>query len=162
MYGDTEGQSAPARKRGENMKAFRLKVILIMFCLFALIPSARSYEYAEDWSKTDTAYQAAYIAVTSVDFVQTHWMARQDWQWDGEKYKETCPLFLNDHPHQDATWLIPISMVVHTLIAMALPPSYKMVNGFDIHPRRTWQLLWIGIEMGAVVNNASLGVKVEF
>lgn len=131
--------------------------IVILFC----ISTANAYEFAEKWDRADTALQATYIAVTLVDFAQTRWMARQDWQWDGNRYKEFCPLFFNDKPHEDATWLIPVGIIAHTLIAMALPPKYK-VFGFELYPRRTWQMFWIGLEAGATINNASAGVKVEF
>lgn len=138
------------------MKKLAVALLVVMVC-----GQAYAYEFAEKWDKADTALQVTYLAMTAVDFAQTRWMARQDWEWDGNHYKEFCPLFFNDKPHEDATWLIPAGMVLHTLIALALPPKYE-IFGFETYPRRTWQMFWIGLETGAIINNASVGVKVEF
>jgi len=121
-----------------------------------------AWEFGEKWTKTDTAYQLSYLAITTVDWAQTRWMTRQDWQWDGNNYKEMNPLFLDDHPHEDAvTWLIPAGMILHTVVALALPPEAK-ICGFKLNPRRIWQVIFICGEIGAVVNNATAGVKIEF
>ncbi|MDD5006347.1 MAG: hypothetical protein PHS93_09005 [Candidatus Omnitrophica bacterium] len=114
------------------------------------------------WNKADTAYQATYLAITAVDMAQTHWMAKQDWKWDGREYIEFNPLFFNKKPHQDAAdIMIPLAMIAHTGIALALPPEYK-VFGFEINPRRIWQMIWILTEAGAVGNNMGAGVRIEF
>jgi hypothetical protein len=88
-------------------------------------------------------------------------MARQDWQWDGNNYKELNPLFLDNKPHTDATWLIPVGMALHTGIAMALPSKSK-ICGFKLNPRRIWQIIFISGEIGAIINNYAAGVKIEF
>jgi uncharacterized protein YceK len=113
------------------------------------------------WDRHDTAYQATYLTLTTIDWAQTRWMTRQDWQWDGNNYKELNPLFLDNKPHTDATWLIPVGMALHTGIAMALPRESK-ICGLKLNPRRIWQLLFISGEIGATINNYSAGVKIEF
>ena len=130
------------------------KLILIIIVLFILCiqSSAGAYKFAEDWSKTDTAYQATFLAVTTVDWMQTRWMVKQDWKWDGEYHREMNPV-LGSHPSmKKVDTLIPLGMVAHTLVSMALPHDY----------RRIWQCVWIGIESLAVYHNYSVGVKLEF
>ena len=113
---------------------------------------AMSWEFAENWTKADTAWQATFLAVTTVDWMQTRWMTRHDWQWDGEYHKEMNPI-LGSHPSiKKVDTLIPLGMVAHTLVSMALPPDY----------RRIWQCVWIGIEGAYVYNNYNIGVKIAW
>ena len=135
------------------------KLILIVIMLVS-VSISHSYEFGEKWNRADTVLQATYVGVTLIDFAQTHWMARQDWKWNGKQHSEYSPYF-SDRPHQDETWAIPIAIVLHTIIAVALPPKHEIM-GITFYPRRTWQLVWIGLEVGAVTSNASLGVKIEF
>lgn len=137
--------------------------------LILLIPTLANaeYKFAKDWTKTDTAWQVTFLAVTAVDWMQTRWMAKNDWQWDGKYYHETN-LFLGDFPDsKKVDTLIPLGMLVHTLIAMAIPPrsctEEQERNGrININFRRLWQGVWIGGEVGAVYKNYTLGVKLEF
>ncbi len=128
-----------------------MKTLLVI--ILVLIPSmAMSYQFAENWTKTDTAYQATFLSIATVDWMQTHWMAKQNWQWDGEYHKELNP-FLGSHPSEGKiNTMIPLGIVAHTAIAMALPPNY----------RRIWQCVWIGVESLAIYHNYSVGVKLEF
>ena len=128
------------------------KIILILILLFISSPVHAEYKFAKDWTNKDTAYQATFLAVTTVDWLQTRWMAKQNWHWDGEYHSESNPI-LGDYPDsKKVDTLIPLGMVAHTLIAMALPPDY----------RRIWQVLWIGVEGYCVTTNYSAGVHLEF
>ena len=139
----------------------RSLAVVIMIVLFA-VPAHAEYKFAENWTWTDTAYEAANQSLFIVDWAQTRSMARQGWKWNGDSYSEICP-FLSKHPTtSEVDTLIPIGMAVHLLVSLALPPDYKVL-GVNIHPRRTWQLMWIGIETGAIANNFSgCGVRIEF
>jgi hypothetical protein len=139
----------------------QIKMLIAGLIILMFSSPVNAWEFGEKWTKTDTAYQLSYLAITTVDWAQTRWMTRQDWQWDGNNYKEMNPLFLDNKPHTDATWLIPVGMAIHTGIAMALPPEAK-ICGFKLNPRRIWQVIFICGEIGAVVNNATAGVKIEF
>ena len=128
------------------------KVILILVLLFISSPVHAEYKFAENWTKTDTAYQATFLAITAVDWMQTRWMAKNDWQWDGEYHHESNPI-LGDYPDSKRVdTLVPLGMLAHTIVSMALPPDY----------RRIWQVLWIGVEGYCVTTNYSAGVHLEF
>jgi hypothetical protein len=130
----------------------KLSLVIIVLFILCIQPSADAYTFAENWTQKDTAYQAAFIAITTADWMQTRWMARQNWQWDGGCHKELNP-FLGSHPSiKKIDTLIPLGMVAHTLVSMALPPNY----------RRIWQCVWIGVESLAIYHNYSVGVKLEF
>jgi hypothetical protein len=125
------------------------KAILIIL-LFP--PLANAYTFGENWTKEDTAYQAAFVTLATVDWMQTRWMVKHDWQWDGKGYCELNP-FLGSHPSEGKiNTMIPLGIITHTLIAIALPPK----------ARRIWQGLFIIGEIGAIGNNASAGVKLDF
>ena len=109
------------------------------------------------WNKVDTAYQAAALSITAVDGLQTHWMAKNDWTFNGHSHSEVNPLFFNSKPHQDAVdWLIPLAIAIHTGIAFILPPKAKMFD-FEINPRRIWQGGFLITETSAVTNNSIHG-----
>jgi hypothetical protein len=139
----------------------QIKTLIVGLMVLTFANPAYAWNFGDKWTKTDTAYQLSYLAITTVDWAQTRWMTRQDWKWDGNNYKEMNPLFLDNKPHTDATWLIPAGMILHTVVALALPPEAK-ICGFKLNPRRIWQVIFIGGEIGAVVNNATAGVKIEF
>jgi len=129
--------------------------------MFIFIPQTHAYEFAEGWTWKDTAIQLSVLTVTAVDTIQTHDMAKNDWYMNGHYHNEINPLFFNSRPHQDAVdILLPIGMVCHTVIAMALKPKYHVEIGslkFDIPARKIWQLAFVGIEFGAVTNNSIHG-----
>jgi hypothetical protein len=128
----------------------RLAIALMVVMLFGCGAIKNN---VKTWDRYDTAYQATALAITGVDLVQTHTIAKNDWYENGHYHSEVNPLFFNDKPHQDAVDIIILGgMVVHTLIAMALPPKVKIFD-FTINPRRIWQALFIGIEIGAAWNN---------
>jgi len=130
--------------------------------IMLLVGCAPIQNNIKSFSKTDIAYQATYIALTAVDMAQTHWMAKNDWQFNGHNHYEVCPLFFNSKPHQDAVdILIPAGVSFHTGIAFILPPKAKVFD-FEINPRRIWQVMFIGIEAGMVTNNAIIGARIEF
>lgn len=142
---------------------FMLSLIL---CMVTLDASAE-YKFAENWTWKDTAYQAAFLTLAAADWRQTHWMACRDWKWDGKYYHEVNP-FLGDFPDSGRVdKLVPLGILAHTLIAMAIPPrsvtEEQEKNGaININFRRIWQLLFIGVEGAAVYNNYQTGVQFEF
>jgi len=138
-----------------------VKLAVILFLLLFAYPAQAEYRFAQNWTWTDTAYQVSFLAITSVDWAQTRWMARNEWIWDGNTHKEFCPL-LSQHPSvSEVDALIPLGMIAHTIIALALPPEAKVFN-FKINPRRIWQTVFIATEITAVGYNWGAGVKVEF
>lgn len=134
---------------------------LIVICVMLFSVNAYGWEFAENWTKKDTAYQGAFLAVTAVDMAQTRWAAIQGWIWHGHKHKETCPVLSEQPTISEVDAYFPAVMVAHTLIALALPSEAKIFD-FKINPRRIWQCVWIGIETGYAINNYSVGVRIEF
>lgn len=138
-----------------------MKRLLIIFAILLMANTAcAEYKFAENWTKSDTAYETVVIMLIGMDMAQTRWMARQDWKWDGNEYHERNPIFPTQ-PHQDALWLLPVGMIIHTLISMALPPEAHVFD-YKINPRRIWQVFWIGAEVECIATNFSGGVKMEF
>jgi len=129
--------------------------------LSACAPAYAEYKFADNWTWKDTTYQGVFLATLGGDYAQTHTQAKNNWYIDGKRYHETNP-FLPKHPSiKDVDIHYAGCAVVHTLIALALPPEAKVFD-FKINPRRIWQMVWIGIEAGYVVNNYSVGVRIEF
>ena len=129
------------------------KLIVAIFFVMVFTVSAHAYEFAENWTKTDTAWQATFLTLTTMDWIQTRWMVKQNFHWDGEYYHETNPI-LGDYPSLKAVdTYIPLAMLAHTVVAMAIP---------DTTLRRIWQCVWIGLESASVYKNYSLGVRLEF
>lgn len=140
----------------------KLMVLLtIIFLLFLSSNCFAEYKFANNWSKTDTAWQTVFISLAVVDWAQTRWMAKQNWEWDGEYHHETN-FILGDYPSsKDVDIYMPTAMLAHTLVAMALEPEAE-IFGYKINPRRIWQGVWIGIEGAATTNNFILGARMEF
>lgn len=144
----------------------RILMVLSIVLLFSDIANAE-YKFAENWTWKDTAYQAAFLGVTLVDWKQTDWMASRNWYWDGHQHREMNP-FLGDHPDSGKVdKLIPLGMLAHTVIALALPPrsvtEEEEKNGdININFRRIWQCAFIVVEVAAVGNNYAAGVGFGF
>lgn len=137
-----------------------ISIIVVTTVLFCTMAHAE-YQFAQNWSKQDTAFQATFIVLTMADWAQTRWMAKQDWSWDGDQYHETN-FVMGKYPSSNEVDLyMPTAIILHTLIAMALPDELKIAN-MKIHPRRIWQCIWIGAETYTINNNFALGAKVEF
>jgi len=134
---------------------------LIVVAVMMIAVNVNAYEFAENWTVKDTAYQVTFLTATTADWATTHWGAKNNWVWHGHKHRETCP-FLSDHPTAgEVDAYFPAVMVLHTLIALALPPEAKVFD-FKINPRRIWQCVWIVTEVGYVGNNIGAGMRIEF
>ena len=122
---------------------------LIMGISLALmtVKPAHAYEFAENWTWTDTALETTYVALTVVDWGQTRNIVNS-----GGKYSEINPI-LGKHPSMgEVDTLTPSAVIAHALIAMALPPRY----------RRYWQFFFIGAEGIVVLNNYKIGLHIDF
>jgi hypothetical protein len=79
-----------------------------------------------------------------------------------ELYYEKMNFLLPRHPTTgQVIGVIGAGIVIHALISMALPPHYEFL-GIDIHPRLVWQSVSIGLETGNIINNSSIGLRVNF
>jgi len=93
---------------------------------------------ADEWTRSDTAHEVAFAAVTAIDYAQTRRFLA-----DGTDY-EGNPL-LGTHPSRaKLRTMVGAAVLAHAAVARVLPRPY----------RRFWQALWIGIETGTVAGNA--------
>ncbi|MDA8122236.1 MAG: hypothetical protein M0Z38_06695 [Deltaproteobacteria bacterium] len=129
--------------------------IRMMVVAAALVVSTTCHGF--EWTKTDTAFQAAQTAALVADWAQTRYTAR-DWnrqaehQEEGVHYKETNP-FLGEYPSMRKVDRYFIGFLVGaTAVSIALPNPY----------RRIWQTFWIIYEVDFVRKNHSIGVKIRF
>ncbi len=126
------------------------KLFVVMFLVFFL-PSLSVGEDRAAWTATDTAVQAAFVAITIIDWEQTRTFTCDQ---DNDYHKdETSPL-LGDHPSKQKIDLVfGAGILAHTAIAYLLP-----------HPYRTyWQSFWIGVETEAVYSNYyKAGIRFRF
>ena len=122
------------------------KLILAVFLILIACP-VQAYMFMDKWSKTDTAMEAAFVGLTVMDWGQTRDTAKNPNQYSEVNF------ILGRHP--SLTYVdtyFPVAIVAHGLVSMALPPKY----------RRYWQVIFIGVEGAAVLNNYKVGLKVDF
>jgi len=120
-----------------------------------------SYTFGEKWDKSDTYLQAAFLAITFVDWQQTRSIARDNWVNEkGEKFSEYNPL-LGKHPAPEKVdVMIGLGALLHTIIAMALPKEIEVYE-YKIPIRTIWQCVFIVGEITAVGNNYYVGVRIH-
>ena len=139
------------------------KVITLLILLFAW--PVHAYEFAEKWTWEDTAFESVFVVLAVVDWGQTRWMAERNYKWDGIQYPECNPILGNKPSTGKVDFLIPLGIIFHGFISMALPSKYHVIAGeyeYDIYPRKIWQYIWIGFEGATVLGNNSLGARIEF
>ena len=124
--------------------------LLIVFCLFFSTP-ALSFD---SWTGEDTVCEVTFAGITAIDLMQTN-------RFVGDGYEERNPV-LGKHPSRtEVNTLIPLAIAGHAIIAYMLPAE-TVLWGYKLRPRRMWQNVWIGIEMGAVNHNHVHGVRISF
>ncbi|OEU63371.1 MAG: hypothetical protein BA867_08695 [Desulfobacterales bacterium S5133MH16] len=117
---------------------------LLLF--FVIIFGLAEICYADAWTKRDTAYQATFMALQVMDWLQTKEIARNP------RHIELNPI-LGKYPSQTKVDLYFLSTtLLHTGVAYVLPQKY----------RRYWQYFFIGTQVGCVVRNYRLGVRLHF
>ncbi|MGB8408714.1 MAG: hypothetical protein WCE58_02235 [Gallionella sp.] len=102
---------------------------------------------ADEWTTGDTYRETTYLTFLAIDWAQTRGFLREP-----QRYSERNPL-LGAHPeqsHLDAA--IILTGTVHYLFAKTLPEKY----------RATFQYISIGVEVGAVAHNYSIGISAKF
>lgn len=98
---------------------------------------------ARNWTKADTAREAAYLALHVADWGQTLYIADHP----GE-YRELNGV-LGSHPSRgEVNGYFIATGLVHGVVSLVLPSPY----------RELWQYSTIGLEIYCVGNNARIGV----
>ena len=117
-----------------------MKRLIIILCLLAT-PAC-----ADEWTQKDIQYQAVFVALTSVDWLQTKEISRNP------KFYERN-IILGGNPDQNKIDIYFTScLLAHSAIAYYLPRKY----------RRIWQVCWIGMEVGTSCHNVAAGVRIKF
>lgn len=129
-------------------------VIVIIF-LFSINANAE-YKFAENWSRSDTEWQAASIALGVADWLQTRYISKHP-----DEYRE-LNVILGDHPSsRDVNLYFGSVIVAQTILAAALPPEAEVFD-YKINPRRICQGVWISVEGVTVIRNITIGIGFEF
>jgi len=96
------------------------------------------------WTKTDTILELTFVALTTVDCMQTSWFRARG-------FVEENPLLGPTPSQRDIDIGIGAAVLGHLMVAAALPKPY----------RSAWQGMGIGVEISAVTWNKSLGVSLK-
>ena len=115
---------------------------LVAFCALIAMPCQ-----AQEWSRTDTALEATYLALHSVDWSQSKYIAKHP-----ESFYETN-VFLGKHPHGgDVNVYFATTAIAHIAVAYLLPEKYRSM----------FQVATIGMEIGYVGKNYHIGIGFSF
>lgn len=117
-------------------------LIIILICL--TFPTTISAQ--DKWVKKDTIYQATFLTLMTVDYLQTKEIARNP------NYHERN-IILGKNPSQNEIDFYFLSTaILHTGIAYCLPKKY----------RRYWQYVFIGTQIWCVGHNYNTGIRIRF
>ena len=113
--------------------------------------------HADDWSRADTARQAAVTALLVADWGQTRWIARHNGKTQPDNFPpsagETNP-FLGRYPTTGkVNNYFAASIISHAAISYLLPSGAW---------RQGWQYTGIIVEISVVLHNRSVGIRMEF
>jgi len=116
-----------------------IKVTIFILCLISSLFACSNL----NWSKTDLALEAGFLALHGIDWAQTNKIASNP-----DKWHEHNPI-LGKHPsHGDVNALMGATMVLQPLVAHLLPPPY----------RRAWIIGTTVVKVGCVANNLGAGI----
>ncbi len=117
---------------------------LILTVLFLLSFNACAFD---EWSEADKTREAVYLAVDTVDWLQTRNIARNP-----DKYYETNS-YLGEHPSVGKVNCYFVTMMlVHVGFVTVLPSKYRAV----------FQFTSIAYEASYVAGNYRLGISAKF
>lgn len=117
---------------------------MLKFAIILLITTSSAY--ADEWTSTDTKREVAYQSLAVVDWLQTRNIARNPDYWEQN-------VLLGNHPSvARVNQYFALTGIAHYFISEALPEKY----------RAPFQYISIGVEIGAVAHNFSIGITVKF
>ena len=103
--------------------------------------------WASDWTRTDVAFEAAYLTLHVVDWGQTLDIVNRH-----KIYHERNPI-LGTHPDRDE---------VNTYFALTALAHVAIANWLDNPNRRYFQVITIGVEAVVAGNNYRIGLRTAF
>jgi hypothetical protein len=115
---------------------------------------------ADPWTTADTWRETAYLVVDAVDWLQTRNMARSNWTarvygdtWYQDHYISEVNPIMGKHPSvKRVDRFFALEMLTHFGFAYALPKDWRA--GF--------QYVSIGVELGFVQHNRTMGISAKF
>ena len=117
--------------------------MLKLFLIALLLPS---FACADEWTSVDTNREIAYQSLAIVDWLQTRNIARDPGYWEQN-------VILGSHPSiARINQYFALTGIAHYFVSKALPEKY----------RAPFQYVSIGVEVGAVGHNFSIGVSAKF
>lgn len=117
-----------------------MKTLALILLLFSTTAHA-------EWSEKDTQRQLIFTGLAALDWGQTRYIAKHP-----DEYYERNPL-LGAHPTTGRVdGYFTSSILLHWGISAMLPDKW----------RKYWQYTGIAVETGAVANNYSLGIRLDF
>ena len=123
-----------------------LKYILAIFLLGCCVFGTIRARAADSWDAADIQREATYQVLSAVDWGQTLDIANHSGY-----HEQNAILGLHPSTGKINTYFAATSLL-HAGIAYMLPPEL----------RTPFEYVTIGIEFGAVANNASIGLHVKF
>ena len=103
--------------------------------------------HASDWSKEDTAREAVWISLHTIDWGQTLEIARHP-----KEFYELNPV-LGKHPSVgNVNLYMGAAAIIHPAVSYILPKKW----------RKVWQYISIGVSSTCVINNFHVGLGVKF
>lgn len=119
---------------------------MLKFILLLLLSSSA---VADEWRQADSYREAGFQVLNIIDWGQTRHIAKHPESF----HEEESAWLIGDHPSTaDVDRLMVVTSVLHSVISYCLPHEW----------RTAFQYVSIGSKLNAVVNNASIGIKVEF
>ena len=113
---------------------------IIFFLLFP------SIAFADQWTSADTYREITYQTFAAIDWIQTRHIAQNSDYWEQN-------VILGNHPSvAKVNQYFAVTGVAHYLISKALPEKY----------RTPFQYITVGIEIGAVSHNFSIGLRIGY
>jgi len=113
--------------------------------IFALLIISSS-AYSDEWSRSDTYRETAYLTLHTIDWMQTREISRNP------NYYEQNNI-LGSHPTiQEVDRYFAVTAIAHLGISYIIPVEYRV----------PFQYISIGVEFGAVAHNYSIGVSARF
>jgi len=127
--------------------------IIILFLIIWFPSPSHSFD---EWTKEDIITEAAYLSLKAVDWRQTRHIAKNP-----DRFYEMNPV-LGRHPSTGEVDLYFLTTAIfHVGITHILPHEYDLL-GFRLKPRRTFQYLFIELSLSCVLNNFTVGIKLDW
>lgn len=121
-----------------------MKTLLVVIMLFGCMSLAKA---ESDWTKTDTALQVTYTTLHVLDWGTSLDIANHKGMYETN-------FIMGKHPSRSTiNTYFATTLALHTLVTYLLPQGVV---------RSAWQAVSIGVELGYVYSNFSIGLKTAF